>query len=325
MKTVFCKDWGIKNIVIEKIEPPQPKETEILIHTKAVSLSTPDWLIIEGKYTASPPFPFIPGREIAGVVKSVGAKVKKFEPGQRVMAWVEKGGLAEQVTVPEKQAFLVSERMDFATAASFFLPYTMAYLGLNHKTKVKPGETILVHGGGSSMGLAAIDLAQSLGANVITSANFETKLQQAKAMGASQLIDLQIDDFNEKAKEYTKGKGFKLIYDVLGGDKFDPLLRCIATNGRWILVGFAGGKIPSLALNRLLFRNADLVSLWWYNYLYSENDLLRRVMADLMRYYNEGIIKPLILDNQQFSLSKSKKAWELIAERKNIGKVIIKL
>jgi NADPH:quinone reductase len=326
LKAIICKNWGIEqNLSYEEIPTPTLAAHEVLIEVKTVALSLTDLLIIEGKFSPSPPFPFIPGREIAGVVLACGSAVKNFKIGDNVVAWLEKGGLAEFANVPENQVFAVSERMPYRVAATFLVPYTIAYISLINRAKLQVGDTILVHGAGSSMGLAAVDVARYLGAKVIASASLPEKLAVAQKRGAEFLINYQLDDFNEKIREYTQGKGVNIIFDLLGGEKFDPLFRHLALEGHWLAVGFASGRIPQLTINRLLFRNASLHTIWWFSYLFNNQALVRRAFLELHRSYNQGLLRVEVIDNQIFNFENTQTALQLIQNRQSIGKVIVEL
>jgi NADPH:quinone reductase len=324
LKAIICKDWGIEqSLSYEEIPTPTLAPQEVLIEVKTVALSLTDLLIIEGKFSPSPPFPFIPGREIAGVVVACGSAVKNFKIGDNVVAWLEKGGLAELVNVPENQVFAISEQMPYRSAAAFLVPYTMAYISLTNRAKLRVGDTVLVHGAGSSMGLAAVDVARYLGAKVIASASIPSKLEAAQKRGADWLINYQLDDFNEKIREYTQGKGANIIFDLLGGEKFDPLFRHLALEGHWLAVGFASGRIPQLTINRLLFRNASLHTVWWFSYLFNNQALVQRAFLELHRSYNQGLFRLEVPDNQIFNFENTQAALQMIQNRQSIGKVIV--
>ncbi|MCU0447412.1 MAG: NADPH:quinone oxidoreductase family protein [Microscillaceae bacterium] len=326
MKAIICKNWGIEQTrTFEEIAPPNIEAHEVLLDVKAVSLSLTDVLIMEGRFSPSPPFPFIPGREVAGLVRACGSAVKNFKIGDSVVAWVEKGGLAELVKAPENQVFSISDRMSFGVGAGFLVPYTLAYLGLTQRAKLQVGDTVLVHGAGSSMGLAAVDLARYLGGKVIASASTPQKLSIAQQRGAEFLINYQLDDFNDKIREYTQGKGAKIMFDLLGGEKFDPLFRHLATEGHWLAVGFATGRIPQLTINRLLFRNASLHTLWWFSYLFNNPHLVRRAFQELNRSYHQGLLRVEVAENQVFKFENTYEALQMIQNRQSIGKVIIEL
>ncbi len=322
MKAVLCKQWGTPNdLVLEDFPSPSITDNDVLISIKAVGLNFPDVLMIAGKYQAKPPFPFIPCGEIAGVVKAVGKNVKHLKEGMRVAAMCGTGGLAEEVAIPAMAVLPIPDTMDFATASAFMVVYGTSHVGLLHRAKLQKGETLLVHGAGGGVGLAAIDIARHIGANIIATASSKEKLDKAKEYGATHLINYIEEDFVERVKEITNKKGADVIYDPVGGDVFDKSLKIIAWEGRLLVVGFASGRIPEAPANMLLLKNASLVGLFWGNYMQKNPAVIMNSLLELMNWYKEGYIKPYV--SKTFPLDKSADALNLLADRKAIGKIVV--
>jgi len=322
MKAVLCKQWGTpQDLVLEDFPAPTPQDNEVLIEVKATSVNFPDVLMIAGKYQAKPPFPFIPCGEVGGVIKAVGAQVKHLKVGQRVAALTGIGGMAEEVAVNAMAVVPIPDAMDFATAAAFMVVYGTSHVGLVHRAKLQKGETLLVHGAGGGVGLSAVEIGHHLGAKVIATASSAEKLEAARQKGADFLINYEEEDFVEKVKEYTQGKGADVIYDPVGGDVFDKSMKCIAWEGRLLVVGFAGGRIPQLSTNLVLLKGCSLVGLFWGNYMSKNPAVLVQSMMELFKWYGEGHIKPLVSKN--YPLEQYAQAMTDLLERKAIGKIVV--
>jgi NADPH2:quinone reductase len=233
--------------------------SQILIDVKAVGVNFPDILMIQGKYQTKPPFPFAPGSEIAGVVRDVGAAVTKVRRGDRVLATVPWGAYASQVVAYEPQVFAIPDVMPFEHAASFTIVYHTSYFALVIRAPVKPGETVLVHGAAGGVGLSAVQIAKALGARVLATAGSPEKRAFVKAQGADEVFDSRESNWVEQVMRATDGRGADHIYDPVGGDVFDLSLKCIAFSGNLHVIGFASGKIPNCAMNRVLLNERGLL------------------------------------------------------------------
>lgn len=320
----MCKRWGgPESLVFEELPIPTCADDEVLIEVKAVGINFPDYLMITGRYQAKPPFPFIPGGEIAGIVKAIGKRVTEFKIGDPVIALSGTGGLAEAVCTPVKNVFPISTQIDFVTAASFLVAYGIAYLGLIHRAAIKPGETLLVHGAGGGVGLAAVDLGACVGARVIANAGNEEKLKLAKEKGAEFLINYTEEDLPYAVKQITQNKGVDVIYDPVGGDTFDESLRCIAWEGRILVIGFASGRIPELSVNRLLLNNLSVFGVFLGAYKYHRPDMIKDAIPEIFRWYEQGKIRPYI--SHTFSIEEYAAALNCLADREVAGKVVVTL
>jgi len=324
MKAVLCKKWGTpEDLIIEDVKSPKIKANEVLIEVKAVGLNFPDILLVAGKYQAKPPFPFIPGGEVSGTIKAVGKSVKHLQKGMRVAALCQIGGMAEQLAVNAAQVLPIPDEMDFETAAAFMVVYGTSHVGLLHRAKLKKEETLLVHGAAGGVGLAAIEIAKKIGAKVIATASTEEKLAVAKEKGADFLINYQEKDFVLKVKEITNNKGCDVIYDPVGGDVADKSLKVIAWEGRHLVIGFAQGRIQEVPANILLLKNASLVGLFWGKYADRNPPVLINSLIKMIKWFEEGIIKPHVY--KTFALEEYVEALNTIAQRKVIGKVVVKV
>ncbi|WP_462413703.1 NADPH:quinone oxidoreductase family protein [Neobacillus sp. Marseille-QA0830] len=308
---------------IMHVELPEKQKSEVLIEVKATALNFFDILLCQGKYQEKPPLPFTIGSEIAGVVVKAD-QGSRFQEGQRVLALpkMPNGGLAEYITVPENQVYPIPESMGWNEAAAMFITYHTSYYALFHRAYLQKGEVLLVHAGAGGVGSTAIQLGKAVGAYVIATAGGPEKTQICQDLGADVVIDYLQEDFVEIVKRETGGKGADVIYDPVGGLVFDRSRKCIAFDGRLLVIGFAGGDIPMIPANHVLIKNYSVVGVHWglFNRLTPEKVIQEH--EELMNLYNEGKIKPLIY--KEFDFEDVPTALELLATRKTWGKLIIK-
>src|SRR3984885_7529057 len=233
MKAVVCKSFGPpENLTLEEVADPTPGRGQVLIDVHAVGLNFPDVLQIGGKYQFQPPFPFTPGSELAGVVAEVGTGAAGVHPGDRVMALVATGAMAEKVVADASAVDVIPQTMDFDTAAGLGIAYGTSYHALVQRARLKPGETLMVLGASGGVGLAAVEIGKAFGARVIAAAGSDEKLQVAKSHGADVLLNYGTGSLKDRVKELTGGKGADVIFDPVGGDLFDQSTRSINWNGR---------------------------------------------------------------------------------------------
>src|SRR5947207_7537095 len=250
MKAVLCKAYGPpESLVVEEVASPTPGPGEVVISVKAASVNFPDVLIIENKYQVKPPLPFSPGSELAGIVKAVGDGVTPFKPGDRVMAITGYGAFAEEVKTEARRLLPIPAGMDFGTAAAFGLTYATSDHALSDRGGLKAGETLLVLGAAGGVGIAAIEIGKVLGARVIACASTDEKLAVCREHGADETINYATEDFRERVKALTGGKGADVVYDPVGGTYTEPALRAIAWRGRLLVVGFAAVESPKMPRN----------------------------------------------------------------------------
>lgn len=300
---------------------PIPGENEALIKVEAASLNFFDILQCQGKYQEKPDLPFTPGAEIAGVVESVGHKVD-YKIGQRVLATplLPHGGLAQWIVVKEENIFPVPDTMPFGTAAALFITYQTSYFALHRSARLQEQEILLVHAGSGGVGSAAIQLGKAAGATVIATAGSEEKVKVCEELGADIVINYREEDFVHIVKEKTGGKGADVIFDPVGGDTFDRSRKCIAFEGRILVIGFAGGRIADAPTNHALIKNYSIVGVHfgYFRRLYPKE--VMKAHFELMDLYQKGKINPLIY--KEFPLEKVPHALHLLGSRQTWGKVV---
>jgi NADPH2:quinone reductase len=293
----------------------------VLFEVHAAGVNFADTLIIEGKYQEKPALPFTPGAEVAGVVVELGEGVTTPRRGERVLATVGWGGYAELVAAPAERVTAIPDSMEFAVAAGFPLAYGTSHGALDWKARLQPGETLLVHGAAGGVGLTAVEIGKTMGATVIATASSAEKLAVAKAHGADHLIDYVRENFRDRVKELTQGRGADVIYDPVGGEVFEQSLRCIAWGGRIVIIGFASGKIPQIPANILLVKNCDAIGYYWGSYRKHRPELVRRSYEKLLGWFEAGKLRPHV--SHRLPLEEAGRALELLKTRAATGKVVL--
>jgi len=306
---------------VEDVPPLAAGPGEVVIGVKAASVNFPDVLIIQNKYQVKPPLPFSPGSEVAGVVTSVGDGVTDLKAGDRVMAITGYGAFAEEVKTEARRALPLPAGMDFESAAAFGLTYATSEHALVDRGTLQAGETLLVLGAAGGVGLAAIEIGKILGARVIACASTDDKLAVCRAHGADETINYATEDFRERVKALTDGKGPDVIYDPVGGPYTEPALRSIAWRGRLLVVGFAAGEIPKIPLNLTLLKGCAIVGVFWGDWARREPAPFAEAMKRLEGWYAAGRLKPHI--SATFRLERAADAIALMASRKVTGKVVL--
>jgi NADPH:quinone reductase len=303
-----------------EVPRPEPGPGAALVRVRAAGVSFAQTLRIAGTYQIRDPLPFTPGTDAAGEVVAAGADCP-FQPGQRMMGSAPNGAYAEYAVLPASGSSAVPDGMPSEDAAAFINAYQTAYAGVVYQGRLKPGEVLLVHGAAGGVGLAAVQLGHALGATVIATAGSAEKLAACRAQGAQLAIDYTREDFVPAVLEHTHGHGADIIYDPVGGDVFDKSRRCIAFDGRLVVVGFASGRIPEIAANRMLLRTFSVSGFTLHGYKTHRPDLLAAAQAHLFRLYAQGALKPVI--SQRLPLARLVEALELVERRKVIGKVVL--
>ena len=308
---------------LDDIEPPRPGPGDVVIDVEAAALNFPDILYCQGRYQERPPLPFTPGLEASGTVTAAGEGAT-VPVGTRVLALTTppRGGLAEQVAVPEDQVFPIPDSLSWPKAAALFVTYQTGWCALHRRAALQPGETLLVHAGAGGVGSAAIQLGKAAEARVIATAGGEKKTRICKDLGAEVVIDYRSEDFVEVVKEATDGRGADVIYDPVGGDTFDRSRRCVAWEGRLLVIGFTSGRIADLPTNHALLKNYSVVGVHWAMYRHVIPELVPAWHEELMRLHEAELIDPLIYD--EFPLEDVPDALDLIGGRKSWGKVVVR-
>jgi NADPH2:quinone reductase len=304
-------------------EAPDPKllPGTLQVAVKAAGCNFFDLLMLQGRYQVKPPFPFVPGAELAGVVEAVGEGVAGFRPGDRVLASSGLGGFAERAVVPARGAFAMPAGMSFEEGAAFPIIYPTGYAGLVHRGRLREGETLLVHAAAGGVGSAAVQIGKALGARVIGTAGGAEKCEVALRAGADVAIDYSREDFAARVKQETRGRGADVIYDSVGGDVFEGSLKCIAWNGRLVVIGFAGGTIPTVAANRILLKNIEVTGLHWGAYAQHQPASIPEVFAALFALFEAGRIRPLVF--RAYPLEEAGRALADLGSRRTWGKVVL--
>jgi NADPH2:quinone reductase len=307
-------------LMLENRDLPRVQGSEALIKVKAAGVNFFDILNIAGKYQIKAPLPFVPGGEAAGEVIEAG-EACDLKEGERVMT-NQSGAFAEFMIVPRNGFYRIPENMSDADAAAFQINYQTSYFALVYRAGLQPAEFLLVHGGAGGVGTAAIQIGKALGARIIATAGSPEKLQICRQCGAEFLINYRTEDFVAKVKEITDGRGADVIYDPVGGDVFDQSTKCIAWEGRIVVIGFTSGRIPSFRTNRALLKNMSVIGLWWGSYRKHKPQLMDQTQERLYQMYAAGSIKPVI--HSVHDLKDLPEALALIESRQSYGKVVLK-
>jgi NADPH2:quinone reductase len=322
------KSWRIhefgpfrEKLKLEELPTPKPIGTESVLRVRAIGLNFPDLLAISGGYQMKPDLPFTPGMEFSGEVVEAGPE-SPFRKGERVMSMYLGGGFAEYATVQAETCYRMPEGMSFEDAAAFQVTYQTSYFALVHRAQLKKDEVLLVHGGAGGVGTTAIQLGKWLGARVIATAGSAAKLEVCKEAGADEVIDYSKQDFVEEVKRLTDGHGADVIYDPVGGDVFDKSTKCIAWEGRLVVIGFASGRIPSIAANRILLKNISIVGLQWGAYKFQNPKLCDEAQTALVQLYRVGRFRPVLYPTR-FSLEQVPDALAALEGRSSYGKVLV--
>lgn len=323
MKAIRAHEWcGPRNLVVDEIDQPQPGDGQILVRVNAAGLNFPDLLIITGKYQFKPALPFSPGFEIAGTVEKLGPGVSRFTEGQRVVAQVSVGGFAEYAIADEASAHALPDSMSDDEAAAFPLVYQTSYFGLAYRGALEKGETVLVHSAAGGVGLAAVQIARALGAGkIIGTVGSDDKLSVVRENGADVALNYQTEDFVEVVKRETNGRGADVIYDPVGGEIGERSTKCIAFEGRLVIIGFTSGKFSNFVSNHILVKNYSVVGLHWGAYRHNNPAKTEQGWNELMNLYQTGMLKPVI--GGRFHMEKVADAMEFLASRKAVGKIVL--
>lgn len=300
---------------------PELRSQQVLIEVQAIGCNFADILICQGKYQIKPELPFSPGSEVAGVVSAVGSEVKSVRPGQPVFATMPYGAYASMAVADEAEVYPFSDQLPMVDAAGFGVAYLTSYLALVDRARLKAGETVLVHAAAGGVGLAALQIAVALGARVIASAGSEDKRALCTSHGAYATIDYQDEDWPAQVLALTEGRGADVIYDPVGGDTFDRSTRCIAFDGRLLVIGFASGRIPEIKVNRVMLKNIAVVGFHIGSYRQHNKERLKQAMAELMALHETGQLRPVI--SETYKLNEAARALDRLAQRKTTGKVVL--
>jgi NADPH:quinone reductase len=322
------KAWRVHNygepetMSWEDIAVPEPGPGEVRIRNHAAALNFFDILQVQGKYQIKPPFPFTPGAEVAGIVEALGPGVTQFSPGDRVLALTHGNAFAEQSLGRIGSTFPIPAGMDFPEAAAFPVVYHTSYFALQERAELQPGEWLLVHAGASGVGVSAIQIGRAFGAHVIATAGGPEKLAFAKEQGAEHVIDYTDASWVDQVKQLTGGRGADVIYDPVGGDVFDLSTKCIASAGRLLVIGFASGRIPTIAANRILLKNMSVVGALWGGHVQAHPEYSAHAQQALADLYAQDKIKPP--HPVEYPLDEAPSALRDLANRKILWKAVLR-
>lgn len=324
MKAILCEQFGLpESLVYRDVDPPLPKENQVLIAVEACGVNFPDLLIIQNKYQLKPDLPFSPGGEVVGKVIQVGKSAEKFTVGDRALALCSWGGLAEQVAVDEDRVFKLKEGIDDVNAASILYNYSTSFHALKDRANLKADETLLVLGAAGGVGLAAVELGKIMGAKVIAAASSEEKLKLCLDRGADEIINYQQEDLKKRVKDLTSNNGVDVIFDPVGGSFTEQVFRAIAWGGRHLIVGFANGEIPKMPMNLPLLKGASVVGVFWGQFSRVQADQNLSNLELLQDWMLEGKIKgPLV---QKYPLSNAAEALQALMDRSKPNKGVVVL
>lgn len=312
---------GPEALAWREVPTPEPKAGEVRVAVKAASLNFPDLLIVQNKYQMKPPLPFVPGSEFSGVVEAVGEGVTHLNPGDPVAAFAGLGGFGTHAVAPAAVLMPLPPGFSFPDAAAFLCTYGTTYHALIDRAALQPGETVLVLGAAGGVGTAAIQVAKAAGARVIAAASSDEKCALCTQLGADATINYATANLRDAIKALTDGKGPDVVYDPVGGDLAEPVFRSIAWRGRYLVIGFAQGTIPSLPLNLALLKGASLVGVFWGDFARREPANNARALAQLAQWYAQGRIKPVI--EHQLPMTELPRAFALMASRQVRGKLVL--
>ncbi|MFN2525939.1 MAG: NADPH:quinone oxidoreductase family protein [Actinomycetota bacterium] len=322
MKALLCREHGPPDsLVLEDVESAALGPSEVRVRVMAAGVNFPDTLIIEGKYQYQPPLPFSPGSEIAGIVTELGAKVDRVRSGDRVIAVLGHGGLAEEVICSPSQLVPMPDDVEFTTGAALLFTYGTSHYALRDRARLTEGETLVVLGASGGVGLAAVQLGTAMGARVIAAASTEEKLAVCRAEGASETINYASEDLKTRIKELTQAEGADVVLDPVGGPYSEQAVRALGWDGRFLVIGFTAGEIPKIPLNLVLLKSCSIVGVFWGAFLQREPARNEELMAELFGWLRAGKIRPRI--SKTYPLEQAADALNDLAERRAVGKLVI--
>ncbi|MDX3096911.1 NADPH:quinone oxidoreductase family protein [Streptomyces sp. ME19-03-3] len=308
---------------LDEVPDPRPGAGELLLKVRAANVNFPDALLCRGHYQVRPPLPFTPGVEFCGEVVAVGEGVTGHASGDRVVApaALPGGAFAELAVVPAARVLPAPPGLDDAEAAALHIGYQTGWFGLHRRAGLREGETLLVHAAAGGVGSAAVQLGKAAGAQVIGVVGGPEKARTARELGADVVVDRTCEDFVAVVKEATGGRGADVVYDPVGGDAYTRSTKCVAFEGRILVVGFAGGTIPAPGLNHALVKNYSVVGLHWGLYNTHDPAAVRRCHEELTRLAAQGAIKPLV--SERVPLEGAADAVQRVADGTTTGRLVV--
>jgi NADPH2:quinone reductase len=322
MRALICDDYtGIESLRVGELPDPQPEPGSVLVDVEAVTVNFADTLMVKGQYQIRPDPPFAPGYELAGTVRAVN-DADGFSPGDRIAGFTFHGGMAERAVIQANNAVRLPDSIDIDTASTLPGGYGTSYHALVDRAHLQPEETLLVLGASGGVGMSAVQIGRALGANVIAAVSSDEKAAAAREAGAHHVIRYDEVAIREGIEAVTGEAGVNVVYDPVGGDITEQVLRSTSWGGRLLVVGFAGGGIPSIPLNLPLLKGSAIVGVFWGRFTREEPERHRANFALIVEWAAEGKIAPII--QRKYSLDQGSEALQWVADRKAIGRVIIK-
>ena len=312
---------GVDAVQWKQLPTPEPGPKQVRVAIKAASLNFPDILIVQNKYQFKPEPPFVPGSEYAGLIEAVGPDVKGLQPGMRVLVIGSTGGFGTHAVVDASRAQLLPSGFPFEDGAAFAFTYGTSYHALIDRAALRAGETVFVLGAAGGVGTAALQLAKAAGARVIAGVSSQAKCDLCLKLGADAAINYASENLRDALKQHTGGLGPDVIYDPVGGDLAEPSFRSIGWRGRYLVVGFAQGNIPSFPLNLMLLKGASVAGVFWGDFVRREPAASAQQMEALAQWYAKGLIKPVI--DQLLPMAKLHEAYARMASRQVMGKLVM--
>ena len=320
MRALVCETLGpVNSHRVQETPDPVPGKRQVAVRVHACGVNFADTLIVQGKYQERPELPFVPGSEVAGEVIALGEGVKGIALGQRVMALTSVGGFAEIALAAADTLIPLPDGIDFTEAAAFTVAYGTSHVALETRAQLKAGETLIINGASGGVGLTALEIGKMMGATVIGLASTEEKRALVAERGADHVFDVADPELRDKVKALG---GADVGYDVVGGDAFNTMLRCMKFEGRLLTVGFASGEIPQVPANLLLVKNISVVGVYWGSYARNNPSVLMKSLVQLTQWLKEGQLRPHV--SVVYSLDEATKGLEALANRQSVGKVVIK-
>jgi NADPH2:quinone reductase len=312
---------GVQSLQWREAPTPEPGPGQVRIAIRAASLNFPDLLTVEGKYQFKPPLPFVPGSEFSGLVEAVGDGVRHVKVGDAVAAISNSGGFGTHAIVDAPRVMPLPPGFAIEDGAAFAFTYGTSHHALMDRAALQAGETVLVLGAAGGVGTAAVQIAKAAGARVIAAASTDAKCEFCRSLGADEVLNYGRDDVRATLKALTGGRGPDVVYDPVGGALAEPVFRSIAWRGRYLVVGFALGTIPSLPLNLTLLKGASIVGVFWGDFVAREPKAHAAGMAQLAAWYAQGLVKPAI--DRRLPMSELPAAYARMASREVQGKVLM--
>ncbi|HEX2569061.1 MAG TPA: NADPH:quinone oxidoreductase family protein [Polyangia bacterium] len=308
-----------ESLRFEEVADPSLADGQVRIDVKSIGVNFPDVLLVAGGYQVKPTPPFVPGFEVAGTV--LESRVGALPVGSRVAAVLGMGGYATQVVAPRDAVWRIPDAMSFDEAAAMTITYQTGWFALHRRAHLQQGETLLVHAGAGGVGSAAIQLGKAAGARVLATAGGADKVALCRTLGADLAVDYKSEDFVGVVKAATSGRGADVIFDPVGGEVLERSTKCIAFEGRILIIGFTSGRAPEIRANHVLVKNYALLGLHWGLYHQLEPASVTRAQEELYRLYVEGRIKPMV--SERLPLAEAPGAMARVAGRGTVGKIVL--